>query len=293
MLCELIDAIDADIHGLERQWTLKRERAEYECERARRQYDAVEPENRLVARSLEATWESKLRDVEKIEQDYRRWKKEQTTALSADDRARIAAFGIDLPDLWQRIENSQRKAMLRLVIDKVILDQRRAKGMVWIRIVWQTGAATEHWVMRKTQSYAESAHADVLEQRIREFNGAGMMDARIADALNAEGLRNSLGGMFDHNTVHLLRRRWNIPTVKINGVEHNPLRWSDGSYSIQGAALALGITDQTVFKWLKRGKLHGRQLAKGQPWQVDLTDRQIEALTAPKQCMRRSRKTAS
>jgi hypothetical protein len=237
-----LDAIDADIHGLERQWTLKRERAEYECERARRQYDAVEPENRLVARSLEATWESKLRDVEKIEQDYRRWKKEQTTALSTDDRARIAAFGIDLPDLWQRIENSQRKAMLRLVIDKVILDQRRAKGMVWIRIVWQTGAATEHWVMRKTQSYAESAHADVLEQRIREFNGAGMMDARIADALNAEGLRNSLGGMFDHNTVHLLRRRWNIPTVKINGVEHNPLRWSDGSYSIQGAALALGIT---------------------------------------------------
>jgi hypothetical protein len=130
-------------------------------------------------------------------------------------------------------------------------------------------------------------------KHIREFNGAGMMDAKIADALNAEGLRNSLGGMFDHNTVHLLRRRWNIPTVKINGVEHNPLRWSDGSYSIQCAALALRVTEQTVFKWLKRGKLHGRQLTKGQPWQVDLTDRQIKALIAPKQCMRRSRKTAS
>ncbi|MEN2793320.1 hypothetical protein ABC974_27115, partial [Sphingomonas oligophenolica] len=60
-----LDAIDTDIHGLERQWALKRERAEYECERARRQYDAVEPENRLVARSLEAIWENKLRDVEK------------------------------------------------------------------------------------------------------------------------------------------------------------------------------------------------------------------------------------
>ncbi|WP_256960025.1 hypothetical protein [Sphingobium sp. Z007] len=50
-----LDAIDADVHGLERQWTLKRERAEYECERARRQYDAVEPENRLVARSSKAS----------------------------------------------------------------------------------------------------------------------------------------------------------------------------------------------------------------------------------------------
>jgi len=250
-----LDAIDADVHGLERQWTLKRERVEYECERACRQYDAVEPENRLVARSLESIWESKLRDVEKVEQDYRRWKKEQATALSADDRARIAAFGIDLPGLWERIENSQRKAMLRLVIDKVILDQRRAKGMVWVRIVWQTGATTEHWLIRKTQSYAD---ADVLELRIRELNGAGMMDAQIADTLNAEGLRNSLGGLLNHNTVHLLRRRWNVPTVKINGVEHNPLRWPNGSYSIHGAAHALRVTEQTVFKWLKRGKLHGR-----------------------------------
>ncbi|HEX9805340.1 MAG TPA: hypothetical protein VGA34_00480 [Alteraurantiacibacter sp.] len=99
--------------------------------------------------------------------------------------------------------------------------------------------------------------------------------------------------MFDHNTVHLLRRRWNIPTVKINGVGHNPLRWPDGSYSIQGAAIALRVTEQTVFKWLKRDKLHGRQLTKGQPWQVDLTDQQIEALAAPKHNMRRSRKTAS
>lgn len=288
-----LDAIDADVHGLERQWTLKRERAEYECERARRQYDAVEPENRLVARSLESIWESKLREVEKVEQDYRRWKTEQTVALNADDRARIAAFGIDLPDLWERIENSERKAMLRLVIDKVILDQRRAKGMVWIRIIWQTGAATEHWVMRRTQSYAEAAHADVLEQRIRELNAAGMMDAEVATALNIEGLRNSLDGLFDHNTVHLLRQRWNIPTVKINGVEHNPPRWPDGSYSIQGAATALGVTEQTVFKWLKRGKLQGRQLKKGQPWQVDLTLQQIKALTAPNYSMTPSRKAAS
>ena len=147
--------------------------------------------------------------------------------------------------------------------------------------------------MRRTQSYAEAAHADVLEQRIRELNAAGMMDAEVATALNTEGLRNSLDGLFDHNTVHLLRQRWNIPTVKINGVEHNPPRWPDGSYSIQGAATALGVTEQTVFKWLKRGKLQGRQLKKGQPWQVELTLQQIKALTAPNYSMTPSRKAAS
>jgi hypothetical protein len=271
-----LDEISADARSLERQWTLKRERAAYETERARRQYTAVEPENRLVARSLEAMWEEKLRDAERIEQEYQRWKAEQVVALRDEDRARITALGIDLPQLWETLGNAERKAMLRLVIDQVVLDQRRAKGMVWMRIIWQTGAATEHWVRRSTQSYAQAAHVELIEQRIRDLNDAGIMDAEIATTLNAEGLLNCRGGAFNNGTVHLLRQRWNIRTVKINGVDFNPTRWPDGSYSIQGAAKALGITDQTVFKWLKKGRLQGRQLVKGQPWQIDLTQDQID-----------------
>lgn len=270
-----LDEIADDSRCLERQWTLKRERAAYETERARRQYDAVEPENRLVARSLEALWEEKLREAERIEQEYERWKVEQAAALGVEDRARITRFGMDLPQLWETLANADRKEMLRLVIDQVVLDQRRIRGMVWMRIVWQTGAATEHWIRRRTQSYDEAAQIGLIEQRIRELNAAGQMDAAIAATLNAEGLLNCRGGAFTNETVHLLRRRWKIRTVKINGVDFNPARWPDGSYSVQGAAKALGITGQTVFKWLQNGRLQGRQLTKGQPWQVNLTEQQI------------------
>jgi len=85
------------------------------------------------------------------------------------------------------------------------------------------------------------------------------------------------------------RKRWNIPTVKINGVDTNPLRWPDGTYSVQGAAMALGVTAQTVFKWLRKGRLAGRQLTKGQPWQITLPDEQITPLAA--QVRRTSRST--
>jgi DNA invertase Pin-like site-specific DNA recombinase len=288
-----LDEIDGDVHALERQWALKRERAAYETERARRQYDAVEPENRLVARSLESIWENKLRDAERIEQEYQRWKGEQASFLSAEDRDRIATMGINLPRLWATISNAERKAMLRLVIDKVIVDQRRAKGMVWVRVLWQTGAATEHWVMRYTQSYKESAHTDQLEKRIRDLNAAGSMDAQIAAALNAEGLPNSRGGTFDHGTIHLLRQRWGIPTVKINGISENPPRWPDGSYSVQGAAQSLGVTAQTIFKWLSKGRIQGRQLTRGQPWQIDLADSEIQQLRDQVRRTNPSRKTAS
>ena len=288
-----LDEIDVDGHALERQWALKRERAAYEVERARRQYDAVEPENRLVARSLESIWEEKLRAAERVEQDYQRWQGERSAVLSAEDRARIASMGINLPQLWGTLDHAERKEMLRLVIDKVIVDQRRRKGMVWLRILWQTGAVTEHWVVRNTQSYAEAAHTDQLETRIRELNAAGLMDAQIAAELNAQGLPNCRGGAFDHGTIHLLRKRWSIPTVKINGVDYNPSRWPDGSYSIQGAAEALGVTAQTVFKWLKKGRLHGRQLTKGQPWQIDLTDEQFQLLRAQVRRTNPSRREAS
>ena len=88
------------------------------------------------------------------------------------------------------------------------------------------------------------------------------------------------GRPFSGAEIHLLRKRWGIPTVKINGKEANPQRWPDGTYSVQGAAKVLTITAQTVFKWLQRGRLTGQQLAKGMPWKIILFDEQIPVLKA-------------
>jgi hypothetical protein len=164
------------------------------------------------------------------------------------------------------------------VIRDVALDQKRERGMVWLRIAWQTGATSEHRLQRKVRSYADCAGTDLLERRIREMNAAGRMDHEIAAALNDEGIMSARGTPFLHGTVHLLRKQWGIPTVKINGNYANPPRWPDGSHSIQGAAAAIGITAQTAFGWLRKGRLTGRHLAKGQPWQIYLTDDQISSL---------------
>ena len=102
------------------------------------------------------------------------------------------------------------------------------------------------------------------------LNAAGKMDKEIAAVLNREGFVAARGCAFQGKNVWLLRQRWGLATVKINGVSANPPRWPDGSYSVQGAAAALGITPQTVFDYLGRGLLHGRQLTKGQPWQIDV-----------------------
>lgn len=247
--------MEAQAQQLERQWTLRRERARYEAERARRQYDAVEPENRLVARSLEQVWEEKLRALEAVEQDHTRWQRAEPLVLSDVDLLALRRLGEDLPRIWNAAATApaERKRLLRFVVRAVVLDQKRVRGQVWIKIVWQTGATSEHRLQRRVHAYHDYIDSGRLRDRITALNGAGLTDEAIAARLNTEGLVSARGRAFAGGNVWLLRRRFGILTAKINGVSPNPARWPDGSYSIQGAAAALGVTAQTVFKWLRRG----------------------------------------
>ena len=89
-----LEQIEAEASGLERQWALRRERARYDAERARRQYDAVEPENRLVARTLELLWEEKLRAAETIENEYEQWRRSATPPACPACHWRVCTRGV-------------------------------------------------------------------------------------------------------------------------------------------------------------------------------------------------------
>ena len=86
---------------LSRQWQLRRERARYEVERASRQYQACEPENRMVARELERRWEEALRLQRQLEEEHERWQRTAPSRLSAEDEEAIRSLATDLPTVWQ------------------------------------------------------------------------------------------------------------------------------------------------------------------------------------------------
>jgi len=205
----------------------------------------------------------------------------------------VLGLAQDLPRVWRGATAEERKRILRLVVSEVVLDQKRERGLVWMRVAWQTGASSEHTLRRNVRGYAQCADTALLRRRLAELNRAGMMDREVAAALNAEGLRTAHGAPFTGNNVHCLRKRWGIATVKTDGVAPNPERWPDGSYSVQGAAAALGVAPQTVFKRLRQGRLAGRQRAKGQPWQVMLPEMKVAAPVTQDRRIRRSRREAS
>ena len=242
-------ALDAFAHledeaaALEQQWRLRLERARFEAERAHRQYDTVEPDNRLVARNLERHWETKLRAVEALERDYAQWRRQHPPTLSATDRQEILALGQNLPTLWTAATttNADRKRIVRLVIREVILDQTRAKEKVWLQLNWQTGAITQHWVTRSVTRYQDLSNLDALRQRLQALKAAGMPDDAITTQLNAEGYRASHGGPLTRISIWYLRRRWGIESARQERKAAPARCWRDGSYTLRGAAEVLGV----------------------------------------------------
>lgn len=291
-----LELMKDEARHLEHQWSLRRERARYEAERARRQYDAVEPENRLVARTLERVWEERLRAADAVEQEYRQWRQQDPIVLSAEDHDALEIMARDLPALWSAptTRSDERKQIARLIIHEVVLDQKRSRGQVWIKIIWQTGAVSEHAMSRSVRTYNDDyGDLDRLRHRITQLNASGLMDREVADVLNKEGFVSARRRPFTYENVWLLRQRWRVPAIKLNPKGACPAQWTDGSYSVGGAAAAIGVTPQTIFDYLANGRLIGRQIAKGQPWQIELTPDQIGTLQQRLIRTRRSKKEAS
>ncbi|MBK6433526.1 hypothetical protein [Candidatus Amarolinea dominans] len=135
---------EAERQQLQRHWLERLEHARYEATLARRRYEQVDPDNRLVAAELERRWEEQLVAVRMVE---RAWTELQATAplpLSSAEQAQIRRLAADLPALWHAptTTNADRKRLLRCLIKTVTLDSFSQVGFTRIQVLWQTGAAT-------------------------------------------------------------------------------------------------------------------------------------------------------
>lgn len=142
---------------------------EYEARRAERQYDSVDPENRLIAATLEKKWESALADLQRAQAQLTEAKEAAPTAIHipTDLRLSFADVGRKLPQMWPRLTAEARKSLLRTLVEAVNLF-RDSEGVAIIRIVWRGGAMTERRVRVPVQSFRYSETEARVADRIRE-----------------------------------------------------------------------------------------------------------------------------
>jgi len=292
---ELALAVDHEVAGhaeeLAQQWRARREQAAYEARRAEKRYKAVDPDNRVVARTLEREWESKLRELEEVERQYTEARRTKRVELSPDDRTRVRELARDLPAVWRSpvTPPADRKAMMRLVIEAISLSPievpRRATR---IKVAWQSGTVTEIEVPRPHRRDLFRTPPPAVE-RMRALAAAGRHDEEIAEILNADGMRTGRGLAWNTWAV-----RWTRKTERICRVapdrprrELLPDQFPDGRYSVAGAATRFGVTMDVIRAWVRRGLVPGERndfQAHRRVWWLEIaedTAARLERLAAP------------
>jgi len=251
---------------VKRAWALQIEKAEYEAQRAQRQYDAVEPENRLVARTLEARWNECLGELDALKSKAQS-AMQQRYPLSKMEIAKARRLGRDLQTVWhaETTTNQDRKQLLRAVIDEVQL--RSDEKVYKAKIVWKGGATTEREVARFRRKDARHATPKDTVGMIRKL-AAEFDDAQIARILNKQGRRTGQGNTFTAHRVATHRNRNNIP----NCPKRPALDPREGPFTADEAAAELDVSCSTIHRWLRNGVLPGKQAAPCAPWRIVLTE---------------------
>jgi excisionase family DNA binding protein len=244
-----------------RQSELALQQAHYEETHARRQYDAIDPDNRLVASELERRWNDRLAAVARLEEQIRNLQNEQPRALQDDERATLLALADDLPQLWNHptASNETRKRILRAVLEEIIVTVEADR----LRLVlhWQGGDHTRLEVA-KNRTGQNRWKADIeTVQLVRELARI-LPDHSIAPLLNRLGIRSAKGQSWTQLRVR------NFRGVHQISIYRDGERTQRRELILHEAASCLGVHKMTVVRLIRDGLLPAKQACVGAPYVI-------------------------
>lgn len=249
---------------LGQQWHLRIEQAQYEARRAERRYKAVDPDNRVVARTLERDWEERLRELEQLQRDFERAKLQARVQLSEQDRARIRHLTRDLKKVWRAssTKHADRKAMLALVIEAVAVQPVDVPSRsTLVKVQWKSGAIDELSVPRPDRKLRHKPDAPTMD-RFRALVGEGLHDEQVAEQLDREGRKTGRGLPWTPWAVRWTRLHDGVKRVAADRprIAKSADRLPDGSYSVAAAAQRYGVSKNVVRRWIAAGLVAAEQV---------------------------------
>lgn len=250
-----------DDHAKRRQLELALEQARFEAARAQRQFDAVDPGNRLVAAELERRWNERLAQVSQRQAELEALDAQAGTNLTPQQHDALLALGADLPRVWDHpsASNELRKRILRTVIKEIVA--RVADARIELIIHWQGGDHTELSVVKNRRGQHRWT-TDVEVQTLITQLARQLNDGSIASLLNRLGHRTGKDQTWTELRVRSFRCDHGIAVYKPGE------RLERGEVTLEQAADALGTSKMTVLRMISAGSLTAWQACKGAPWVI-------------------------
>jgi DNA invertase Pin-like site-specific DNA recombinase len=269
-IAELTEQHEARLAGQ----SLALERAQFEADRARRQFDACEPEHRLVARTLERKLEQALAGVEREQRALAALEHARPAPLTDPERRALTRLARDLPKLWaaESTGDRDRKELLRTLVSEIVVTVRRPENIADVEVFWEGGARSEVSVRLIRRGGESLRTAEDTIELIRRL-AAHHPDPQIAAILNRQRRRTGTGLPFTEARVKGARQRAGIPAAP-------PPEPDSEIVTIQHAAAELDVSTSTIRRWLREGLLPAEQTTPHAPWRIRLTD-EVRARFAP------------
>ena len=261
------EQLEADHETTVEQFRRDVERARYGAQRAERRYRAVDPDNRLVARGLEAEWENALRELKAAEAELARREHTRPVILTPEDRAAVIALGKDLDAVWSAptTTDRDRKELLRTLLEEVVMTIDRENFNAHLTLRWRGGLLSELNVALPRSRPATVRTAEDTIELLRRL-ATHYPDTVIAGILNRQGRTTARGMSFTANRVSSVRTHWKIPCFEAAD------QISEGDcMTIERAAQTLGLAPSTLHRWLNDGFIAGEQDTPGAPWRIRMT----------------------
>ena len=258
-----VAGVERERRELTRQWELRRERAAYEVGRAARQYQACEPENRLVARELERRWEEALKQQRQLDDAYDRWLRSAPAELSETTGTAIRALAADLPAVWSAPTTTpaDRQRIARLLLERVVVTVDKASERVDVALHWVGGDVRSHTLARPVRRYDQHSEYPRLTARLRVLCGRRRAAAAIAAQLNAEGFHPpKRTTRFTRAMVLRLIGQLGLGCREPHG---SPVGLGPNEYRPAGLGERLAVHRDTVRRWIRVRWVHVRRDENG------------------------------
>ena len=282
--------LQAERDRLTGQWEQRLERARYQGRRAERQYQACEPENRLVARELERRWEQALAEVRQAEAEYDRFRRSQPAALTAEELAEILALATDLPAVWAAPTTTpaDRQRAIRCLVERVTATIDRDTDRVSVSVQWAGGFENACEIRRPVGRYDQLADLPALLARVEGLRAQGLPLAAVAERLNHEGFvppkraARFTGPML----TRLLWARRGSAARRPRAMAASEL--GPGEWWLGDLAKRLGSPIDTLRGWIRRGWVHSRcvSMTSGARWVVWADEDEMARLAELRTCPR-------
>ncbi len=255
---------------IDRQWRMRIDRAEYETQLAQRRYEAVDPDNRLVAASLEKGWNEALINVEETKKDFAEHQRKEHITATKEQKAKLRSLARDLPRLWKSstTQAKDRKRILRLLIKDITVEKLPEPKRIMLHLRWYGGACEDIPITLLPSIADQLRYPKEIIEKVKGL-AKDLTGAQIATELNRQGILSAKGKPFTASMISWIRYRHAIPAPNLKRPEE---------LTVKDVAKKFAVSIHVVYYWINQKVVKARRLNQGMPYWITIDSQKEKEL---------------